>query len=49
MAVKIEPQVDERAERMIADPKRYFASAREEARRQVVEEMERERAARKRR
>lgn len=49
MAVKIEPQVDDRAERMIADPRLYFETAREEARRQVEQEMERERAIRKRR
>lgn len=50
MAVKIDPPFDDRAERMIANPAAYFEQAREEARRQIEQEMhQRECAARKRR
>lgn len=42
MAVIIDPQSDNRAERMLEDPDAYFASERERIRLQVEEEMRRE-------
>jgi hypothetical protein len=48
MSVRINPVPDVRAERMLADPAKYFAEARAEIRAQVEREMADEAADRKR-
>jgi hypothetical protein len=47
MAVRINPKPDDRIERMVSDPSRYFNDARERLRAEVVEDMNRQRDKRK--
>lgn len=42
MAIRITPPRDDRIERALANPVRYFAEARRRARAEVTEDMERE-------
>lgn len=42
MAIRIAPPRDDRIERALANPVRYFAEARRRARAEVAEDMERE-------